>query len=88
MRFPHIHLATSVVNRIKNLAADMPAEPTRPPQLPNVAAQGVQLDQALAQPVQGVPVPPGTDTDAVAATLEGGSAADAVQTAGIMQSMP
>lgn len=88
MRFPHIHLATSVVNRIKNIAQDIEALPAMPPQLPNVAVQGARLDQALAEPVQGVPAPPGSDTEAVAASLDGGTAADAVAGLGVLDAMP
>lgn len=87
MRFPRIHLATSTVNRIMNLTRDMKVTPTSPPLLPAVAVQGAQLDQALAQPVQAVPAPAGTDTDAIASTLEGGTAAEAVQTAGVMDAL-
>lgn len=88
MRFPHIHLATSVVNRIKNLALDIETTPATPPQLPDVAAQGARLDQALAQPPQAAPAPPGSDTEAVGAVLDGGTAAEAVTGVGVFEAMP
>lgn len=48
-----MHIATSVVNRILNVADGVPAMPapvTPPPAIPNPAMQSVALDRALASP--------------------------------------
>lgn len=58
IRFPKMHIAESVANRIMNLADDMrsggfmpPGEPTPPPEVPaSTALEGATLDQALATP--------------------------------------
>lgn len=58
IRFPKMHIAESVANRILNLADDMraggfmpPPEPREPPTLPHAPImEGAQLDQALAAP--------------------------------------
>lgn len=58
IRFPKMHIAASVANRILNLADDMraggfmpPPEPTPPPELPpSPVMAGAQLDQELATP--------------------------------------
>lgn len=58
IRFPKMHIAESVANRILNLADDMraggfmpPPEPVPPPELPGAPTmEGAQLDQALATP--------------------------------------
>jgi hypothetical protein len=59
IRFPRMHIAESVANRILNLADDMrtggftpsPEPPTPPPELPHAPTmEGVGLDAQLAQP--------------------------------------
>lgn len=62
IHFPKLHIATSVVNRILNIADGIPdqAPPVLPgpagPNVPDPRLQSYQLDQALAQaPPQNVP---------------------------------
>jgi len=61
MRFPKTHLATSVVNRILNLADEY--EPQTPPaeaqpEIPETSMQSTILDEQLAT---GAPALPGID---------------------------
>lgn len=55
IRFPRMHIADSVANRILNLSDDIQATQNAPPNIPqtasSVAQQGAALDQALQQPV-------------------------------------
>lgn len=68
IRFPRMHIAESVANRLLNLADDMrtggfipPAEPTPPPEVPGATAlEGAKLDQALGTPpAEDLQAPPG-----------------------------
>lgn len=69
IRFPTMHIAESVTNRILNVwddlqAADQPAMTPTPPAAPNtpqgVEIQGAQLDAALSTPPPaGMETPPG-----------------------------
>lgn len=68
IRFPRMHIAESVANRIMNLVHDMretgivppPGMPTEPPELPQPPiVEGAALDQELATPPpQDMEVPP------------------------------
>ena len=90
MRFPQYHIATSVINRILNLADDVEpvavADPSQPA-LPDTAAQSVALDAAIAQPVQAVPAPEGSEEAILLAAQDGGSAADAVGGMAVLESL-
>jgi hypothetical protein len=58
IRFPKMHIAESVVNRILNVADGLPSgasAPTPPPYSPNPALEGARLNEALAQPVGEMP---------------------------------
>jgi len=58
IRFPKMHLAASVSNRILNVADGLPAvlsDPVESPVLPDVAAQGAVLDQQIATPPRNYP---------------------------------
>lgn len=60
IRFPQVHIATSVVNRILEIAENMPqggaGEPLAAPRVPDGAQLGAQLDAALGAP-QAAPLP-------------------------------
>lgn len=86
MRFPQYHLATSVVNRIMDIANQVQTMPlpTQPPSVPDATSQGAALDEALAQPIQPVAAPAGTDELIATEQAAGGTAADAVTNAGII----
>lgn len=61
MRFPKMHLATSVVNRILNMADEIaPQAPplSAPPPIPETSVQSATLDKQLAT---GAPALPGID---------------------------
>ena len=55
IRFPRMHIAESVVNRILNAADDIQTTEMAPPNIPqmpgNVAQQGAAIDQATHAPV-------------------------------------
>jgi len=59
IKFPTIHIATSVTNRILNAMRDIEAEdaPTAPgdqPSVPNAGPLGAALDASIAAPVGAV----------------------------------
>jgi hypothetical protein len=62
MKFPQMHIATSVVNRILNVASGLPSGaprmPTPEPRLPNTSDQSALLDARLES---GLPDLPGLD---------------------------
>ena len=89
MRFPKYHLATSVVNRIMNVANRVQAMPVpdKAPNIPNPTAQGQALDKALATPPQPVPAPAGSEEVVAMENMQGGNAADAISASGIMDAM-
>lgn len=68
IRFPRLHLATSVVNRILNvhdgIEAQRAAATDRMPEDPEAAAEGAALDQKL-----NAPQPPVTADDPTAAAI-------------------
>jgi hypothetical protein len=86
IRFPKMHIAQSVVNRILNahdeLEASMPTlapEPTPAPHVPDPTLEGAELDLALdapAAPVEGVePGDPGNAAaNAFESSVSGGTA--------------
>lgn len=58
VKFPKVHIATSVVNRILNVADGMPdngsqAAQTPEPVVPDTGAQSLMLDEKLAQETPG-----------------------------------
>ena len=62
IKFPKVHIAESVTNRILNIAEDLdasqrPPEIRTPPPLPDTISQSFALDQALATP-PGEQLPP------------------------------
>lgn len=73
MRFPQIHIAESVVNRLLNMADDL--EPVSdvslnaPPPVVDPTRQSLQLDQALQEPAPGMP--PLDETADPGATVQG-----------------
>ncbi len=90
MRFPRMHIAQSVTNRILNLAEGIeqqnPGVSLRVPPTLNTP-QGQALDQALSQPINAVPVPVGTDAAIAGEAVSGGTAADAVASAGVLDAL-
>lgn len=75
IKFPKMHIAQSVLNRISNALeeegplgtgskASAPVELLGEPIAPNPQALGVQLDTAIEQPLAPVGVEPGMETDA------------------------
>ena len=80
MRWPKMHIAASVQNRILNAAEGIaaPAVLAVPPTIPPAAAQGAALDQALNTPVQAVPAPAESGEAIAANAVAGETAADAV----------
>jgi hypothetical protein len=59
MKFPKLHIATSVVNRILNVADGLPsgapAMPAPEPRLPNTSDQSALLDAKLESPIGELP---------------------------------
>jgi len=80
IRFPKMHIATSVSNRILNIADGLPSavpEISPVPVLPDVTTQGQVLDAKLITPPEQTELPAGADGDVVAAALSGESLTDA-----------
>lgn len=74
IRFPRMHIAASVTNRILNVADGIPsAAPAAiaPPAMPDVATQGAVLDAQLATPPVPTELPAGADGAVVGAVLGG-----------------
>lgn len=89
IRFPRMHIATSVQNRIINMASaigpqvsELPA-----PAVPDATKEGAKLDQALSQPPGDMAAPAGAEEAVAAAALEGESPADALQVAGVLEGL-
>ena len=82
IKFPKMHIAESVVNRILNAADDVaPAAPDEMPMEPAVPVpQGEALDAALATPPAEMPPlednPEGDTANALEPILHGGTALD------------
>lgn len=57
IKFPQLHIAESVTNRILNIADGLPdrgsraSVPTPPPSVPETRDQGAAIDAALVQPL-------------------------------------
>jgi hypothetical protein len=74
IRFPKIHIAESVSNRILNIADGLPSSPGLPmaaPVPPDVPAQGAALDMQLQTPMVEAELPAGADGAVVGAALGG-----------------
>lgn len=81
IRFPKMHIATSVVNRILNAADDLEPPRAAPvphaPAVPDPTAEGAAIDRALASPPG--PVPPIDQAPGAARELlTGGTALDGI----------
>lgn len=58
IKFPKMHIASSVVNRILNIADGVNAaviSPSLPADVPDPSISGGGLDAALATPIRGLP---------------------------------
>ena len=76
IRFPKMHVAESVANRILNIADGVPGAkplPVPAPMMPDVGGQGDNLDMQLATPSAPTELPGGTDGAVVGAALQGDS---------------
>lgn len=90
IRFPRMHIAQSVENRIKNLFADMAPPDLPPPHVPNVpdaSLAGAVVDAGVTTPMAPMAAPVDAEATALAENLEGGSAASALATQGIIDQM-
>jgi len=79
-RYPRLHVAESTVNRILNVAAQVPqpVSVTVPPAMPDVALQGAELDAKMKAPPAPAAMPAEADGAVQSAALSG---ADPVQAA-------
>jgi len=77
MRFPKMHIAASVVNRIMNAADDLvsPVSDVDVPVLPDTTAESNALNAALAQPIAPMAAPPGAAGNILDASLQGSDVA-------------
>lgn len=84
IKFPKIHVATSVVNRILNVAEELESQRIRrqkasmpiAPNVPDPSLQGQQIDQALSTPlapVSGLDGPESIGNNVMEAVLSGGT---------------
>lgn len=76
IRFPKIHLAESVSNRILNIADGLPTampDVVPAPMMPDIGTQGEALDAQLNTPPMPTELPGGTDGAVVGAALAGDS---------------
>lgn len=90
MRFPGIHIATSAVNRILDLADQemvISAASAASPDIPDTKQMGAALDQALTTPVPAVPAPEGSGEAIAVESQAGGTAADAVGGMAVLDSL-
>lgn len=69
IRFPKHHIATSVVNRILNIADEVEARAPSMPSTPEPIQQGQALDAALAQPTPDMPPMGNPDPSQVAGDI-------------------
>lgn len=81
IKFPKVHIATSVVNRILDVADGISRMPALVvPNAPEPLPQGAQLDAALAQPTPAVGAvgenPDSDENNAFEAAVSGGSSLD------------
>lgn len=88
IKFPRMHIAQSVQNRILNIVNRVPpSTDLAPPLLPTVTdptIQGEDIDAAVSAPAGGAALPPGGEDVMLAAALEGSSPADAAITQGVL----
>lgn len=89
MRFPRFHLATSVVNRILNVADQVQQMPvaSEPPPVPATGQTSRKLDAALQTPPTPVPAPQGSQNQVMLEQAQGGTAAEAVSTMSLLDSL-
>lgn len=71
-----------MADKIAPVAITMPA-----PNIPDASRTGAAIDQALSQPPPATAAPADADAIAVNATLEGSSAADALATEGVLETL-
>jgi len=92
MKFPTVHLAKSVVNRIMNMGDEAKAMAMQhaPPVVPDPVRDGqsAALDNALATPPPAVPVPAGIEGDMASDLVQGGTAADVVGDVAALDVLP
>ena len=72
MRFPRVHIAESVINRILDAAEGIETNPILrpPPPMPDVQAQSDALDEALQTPPQPTGMPAGGEGALAQAVLD------------------
>lgn len=72
IRFPLMHVAQSVTNRIINVANHVNAQVIQPsvPDLPDIQAQGQAIDAAVTAPVGAVDAPEGIEEAIVMRVLD------------------
>ena len=75
IRFPQIHIAESVSNRILNVADGLPSPSVAlpAPVMPDIATQSDELDAQVITPPVPTPLPEGSDGAVVDAALNGES---------------
>lgn len=87
MRFPKMHIAQSVTNRIMNLANSVAPRievDRAAPAVPDPSQMGVAIDQALAQPPGQMAAPEGAEAAVIGAALDGTSSADELAQLGVI----
>lgn len=89
MRFPRIHIATSVQNRILNMADSIApdASPQPAPLIPDASKTGAAIDAAVTTPPPVMAAPADADAITAAAALEGTSPADALGSEGVLEQL-
>ena len=80
LRFPRMHIAASVQNRILNVLDQLPpiASELPAPNVPDPSELGAQLDQAVTTPPPAIPAPDDSTEAIASAAVQGETAADAV----------
>ena len=82
IRFPQIHIAESVSNRILNIAQGLPTgagvNPQQPQMSPSVLDQSAQLNAQINTPPGPAELPAGADGAVVGAALTGEPLVDGV----------
>ena len=85
IRFPRMHIAQSVANRILNVANGVGQSNKAPPSLPEPLPMGQALDQALTTPPQPMAMPDGGEDAMTTAAMEGTSPAAAAAVQGVIE---
>lgn len=88
IRFPRMHIAQSVVNRILNTANQVQPSETIMPHLPDVpdpSEEGEAISAALATPPGDMHTPAGAEAAMLEAALSGTSPADALAIQGVIE---